>query len=359
MFHRCCLMRYIYHVLVLVHCVTIPLQSGFTPETYILTPESYKPIAHIHIGELVISQCENGELSKNIVINITSYATDHIIVLTCDNVTLCTDRQQHLFTENHKTWKPVDQLHIGDTLLQSNGSHTTIQDIQSLTGQYRIYTITVQGTHTIHISSDYILAHNEFTTASTLTMGTFSGTSIAAVNPVIAGGIAAGVVGYLTYSFFKKRKDKNKDDQENTSQPVIAASGGADGPGGPRKPRNNNKKQNIESPDNTHSFQREYVLPKAKSYEQARNKALELIGDVDWHNGEAYVGNIGIGKNKIVGRMWCDGKVVMRLDWDYTKGPHINVEDWRPGKGNNGLQIAIPFEGDYYTIESLLKHLQR
>jgi len=104
---------------------------------------------------------------------------------------------------------------------------------------------------------------------------------------------------------------------------------------------------------------REIVLPTEKSYENARNKAFELIGDVDWHNGKNYIGNVGIGKNRVVGRMWCNGKVVIRLDWDYMKGPHINLEDWRLGKGVNGSQIAIPFRGDYSTVESLLKLLQR
>jgi len=103
---------------------------------------------------------------------------------------------------------------------------------------------------------------------------------------------------------------------------------------------------------------REKILPKMKSYEQARNKALEIIGDVDRPTGQPHIGKIDIFKGKIVGRKWHDGKVTLRLDYDPVKGPHINATDFRSGKGNYGKTIAIPFEGTKKTVEALLKHLQ-
>ncbi len=53
-------------------------------------------------------------------------------------------------------------------------------------------------------------------------------------------------------------------------------------------------------------------------------------------------------------------KAHFRLDWDPTKGPHINVVDFRLGKkGNGGVNIAIPFEGDLNTVLNLLTHLNK
>lgn len=109
----------------------------------------------------------------------------------------------------------------------------------------------------------------------------------------------------------------------------------------------------------TQGLKREIVLPKVKTYEQASNKALEIIGNIDPHTGTKHVGNVGIGEGKIVGKRWYNGKVLMRLDWDQTKGPHINIDDYRVGKGLKGIKIAIPFEGNLKTVESLLRHLQR
>jgi len=47
----------------------------------------------------------------------------------------------------------------------------------------------------------------------------------------------------------------------------------------------------------------------------------------------------------------------MRLDYDPVKGPHINLTDYRTGKGFKGTSVYIPFEGDEKTVENLLKHL--
>ena len=105
------------------------------------------------------------------------------------------------------------------------------------------------------------------------------------------------------------------------------------------------------------SLSREKVLPKMKSYEQARNKALEIIGKVDNSTCKPHIGNVGIGENKIVGTNWHGNKISLRLDYDPVKGSHINITDFRKGKGIFGKEIAIPFEGDKKIIKSLLKHL--
>ncbi|WP_162266970.1 RHS repeat-associated core domain-containing protein, partial [Clostridium sporogenes] len=42
-----------------------------------------------------------------------------------------------------------------------------------------------------------------------------------------------------------------------------------------------------------------------------------------------------------------------------NKGIHINIEDFRNGKGADAIKIAIPFEGDEKLFDSLLKHLNK
>ncbi len=105
------------------------------------------------------------------------------------------------------------------------------------------------------------------------------------------------------------------------------------------------------------SVRREQILPKFDTYEQARNKALEIIGDVNPHSAMPIIGKQGVCKGKIVGQQWCNGKVTLRIDHDLLKGPHINITDFRVAKGLDGIAIAIPFNGDAQTINSLLKHL--
>nr|WP_285874068.1 pre-toxin TG domain-containing protein [Halalkalibacter oceani] len=104
----------------------------------------------------------------------------------------------------------------------------------------------------------------------------------------------------------------------------------------------------------------EQVLDKVKTYEQARNKAIDLVGDLG-PNSQPYTGTLksSAGYGQVVGRQSADGKVRWRLDYDPNKGPHINIEDFRNGKGANARKIAVPFEGNESTFKSLLKHLNR
>ena len=104
----------------------------------------------------------------------------------------------------------------------------------------------------------------------------------------------------------------------------------------------------------------EQVLDKVKTYEQARNKALDIVGDIGPHS-QPYTGTLksSAGYGQVVGRQSADGKVRWRLDYDPSKGTHLNIEDFRHGKGGNARKVAIPFEGNEDTYKSLLKHLNR
>ena len=59
-------------------------------------------------------------------------------------------------------------------------------------------------------------------------------------------------------------------------------------PDDPEKKKNN--KDNDKTPT-----KREQVLAPVETYEQARNKALEIIGDVDPHTAEPHIGTLGVG----------------------------------------------------------------
>jgi hypothetical protein len=104
----------------------------------------------------------------------------------------------------------------------------------------------------------------------------------------------------------------------------------------------------------------EQILDKVRTYEQARNKALELVGNLG-PNSKPYIGTLksSAGYGKVVGRQSADGKVRWRLDYDPNKGPHINVEDFREGKGLKAKKYVIPFEGNESTFKAYLKHLNR
>lgn len=84
---------------------------------------------------------------------------------------------------------------------------------------------------------------------------------------------------------------------------------------------------------NTVKKSNEIALPKVQTYEQARNQALKIIGDLG-PDSQPVIGRLGTsaGVGKVIGRRSSDRKVRWRLDFDHEKGPHINVEDFREGK---------------------------
>ena len=106
---------------------------------------------------------------------------------------------------------------------------------------------------------------------------------------------------------------------------------------------------------------REVILPKVKTFEQARNKAFDIIGDALGHDSKPLVGGMekSAGFGKIVGRISADKKIQWRIDWDPVKGMHIHVDNFRCGKGAKAQEYIIPFEGNEETFISLLKNFNR
>jgi hypothetical protein len=111
---------------------------------------------------------------------------------------------------------------------------------------------------------------------------------------------------------------------------------------------------------NIGSCNREIKLPSVKTYEQARNKAMSILGN--FGEGSArWIGGMeaSYGYGKVVGRISSNGKKRWRVDWDKEKGMHINLEDFTNGKGDKAYKAYIPFEGNEKTFKSLINMLNR
>ncbi|MFD1659320.1 ricin-type beta-trefoil lectin domain protein [Streptomyces caeni] len=92
---------------------------------------------------------------------------------------------------------------------------------------------------------------------------------------------------------------------------------------------------------------KEVVLDSFGSFEQARNKALDLLGDIDPATRQPYIGRLESSPTtygKVVGfTTRVNGEFKrLRMDYDPVKGPHINVE---VGKGDSARKWAVPWNG--------------
>jgi RHS repeat-associated protein len=95
-----------------------------------------------------------------------------------------------------------------------------------------------------------------------------------------------------------------------------------------------------------------------QSFEQARNLALQKLGPIVPGSRATQIGRLGIGKDQNVGfhGIGLDGTYKRyRLDYDPTKGPHINIE---VDKGPCAEKYAIKFPGNEDTVRTLYRRNQ-
>ena len=105
----------------------------------------------------------------------------------------------------------------------------------------------------------------------------------------------------------------------------------------------------------------EQILKPEKNWETARNKALDLVGNLG-ADSKPVIGRLEVsaGNGKVIGRQSSDGKVGWRVDYDPEKGTHINIWDYSQGKGpGKAMKLVIPFEGNEKSFETILKQLNR
>ncbi len=96
------------------------------------------------------------------------------------------------------------------------------------------------------------------------------------------------------------------------------------------------------------------VVEHLGSFERARNGALRVIGEIDHTNFRPVVGRLGSFRGQVVGFETRVNGVSkrMRIDWDPTKGAHINVEI---GRGQSAVRRAYQFRGSLDDVLALLR----
>lgn len=105
----------------------------------------------------------------------------------------------------------------------------------------------------------------------------------------------------------------------------------------------------------------EQTLSPEKNWESARNKALDIVGNLG-ADSKPVIGRLEVsaGNGKVIGRQSSDGKVGWRVDYDPDKGTHINIWDYSQGKGpGKAVKQVIPFEGNEKAFKTILKQLNR
>lgn len=105
----------------------------------------------------------------------------------------------------------------------------------------------------------------------------------------------------------------------------------------------------------------ETILQAEKNWETARNKAIDIAGNLGLDS-KRIIGRLELsgGNGKVIGRQSNVGKVGWRVNYDPDKGTHINIWDYSFGKcPGKAVKQVIPFEGNEKSFETILKQLNR
>lgn len=360
------------------------IHAGFIANTLVQTPKGPMPIALLDINDNVISSNLCDACCAAPITRIAKESVTLFTILVVDGETICATDDQKFYLVHEQRWCQAQDIKAGQFLLRQDfGSIRvdSVQIMQALDEPLFFFDISVRGDHTYCVSRHNIVAHNVVFAIPILSWGAgvaatwFEGVTLA--NTLSALGTA------LFFAALEKKMGVD-------TRTEIGADGTINGqplPGTEEYHRINNPLPggHVQSgpqlnPGNPcpcghpcgtlcncqcscgcgrakEKSKRESIRPQVQTYEQARNQAYEIIKDIDPHAGEPHIGTVGVGLGKIVGRSWYGDKVIVRLDWDEVVGPHINVTDYREGKGIKGKVVAIPFEGTLETVQSLLSHL--
>ncbi len=112
--------------------VVVHNKGCFLPETPVLKPDgSEAPISTLHRGEEVLAYTPEGRMVKAKVRDILRHKVDEYLVLQTDRTTLRVTRE-HPFYVGRGTFKTLEALKVGDTVLAWDGESLSEQRILSI-----------------------------------------------------------------------------------------------------------------------------------------------------------------------------------------------------------------------------------
>ncbi|HLC06889.1 MAG TPA: polymorphic toxin-type HINT domain-containing protein [Candidatus Babeliales bacterium] len=200
--------------------------EGFVAGIVIHTQQGDVPIEQLCNGECVIFNDGNKFLSYEIA-DVTSNIVDYCIKITAQDVVVCVAPDQKLYVLG-KNWVRADELILSDMLLCSNKKVLSLNAINVIHEQCKMYALSVQESHLYCVTPYGIIVHNAEPIGTTVV------TTLAFICPPAAAAVAIGeilalgAIGFGAYLIHKKSKQENQQNRYpiNTGDPGNCPYGG-------------------------------------------------------------------------------------------------------------------------------------
>ncbi|MCI8497938.1 MAG: hypothetical protein HFG33_00855, partial [Bacilli bacterium] len=135
----------------------------FLEDTLVYTPNGYKKIQDLKIGDKVYSYNEKmhiveiDEVSQVMV----NKSMDYLKVTLEDNTIIRVTETHPFYDKKSDSWKPISEFEIGDTVTTSENRDIKIESIERIEKEETVYNLEVMNNHNYFVTESNILVHNK------------------------------------------------------------------------------------------------------------------------------------------------------------------------------------------------------
>ena len=135
----------------------------FLEDTLVYTPNGYKKIQDLKIGDKVYSYNEKlhiveiDEVSQVMV----NKSIDYLKVTLEDDTVIRVTETHPFYDKKSDSWKPISEFEIGDTVTTSENNDIKIKSIERVEKEEIVYNMEVKNNHNYYVSKSNILVHNK------------------------------------------------------------------------------------------------------------------------------------------------------------------------------------------------------
>jgi len=137
--------------------------SCFLEDTLVYTPNGYRKIQDLKIGDKVYSYNEKlhvveiDEVSQVMV----NRSMDYLKVTLEDGTVIRVTETHPFYDKKSNSWKPISEFEIGDTVTNSENRDIKIKSIERVEKEETVYNLEVMNNHNYFVTESNILVHNK------------------------------------------------------------------------------------------------------------------------------------------------------------------------------------------------------
>ncbi len=134
--------------------------DGFLAETLVKTPDGYRPIKELAVGDLVISYDFDGKPIQSKIIDVQSKTVKSFARLNFGQNSLCAAVGQRFFLPEKERWIKAKNIALSSRVFAKSDEVVCAQTIELCQEECTLYAISLEKHHNFCVTKDDILVHN-------------------------------------------------------------------------------------------------------------------------------------------------------------------------------------------------------